>query len=407
MPTTVSNSVDTVNAAAAAIVTAESRVQPVSSQRSRWGSFWNLYWCFGSIKTNKRISHAALVPDPDVDEDAVAVPDNPHPSTSSVFVAPPSSPLPESDPPTGTHSPVGFLAVAPLSMNSMSFPREAHIFTIGPYAHETQLVSPPVFSAFTTEPSTAAITPPPEPLQFTTPSSPEVPFAQLLTSSFNRPRRNSGSGGGTHHKFALSCYELHHLISPGSANSASGTSSPYLVDKRPVLEFRMIDASKLFDSKKIYTRKWGSRLGSGSITPDGTGFASPTDKTLMPHRLSFELISHEANNPKCQEKKFQEIADTQQGITPLEVADYCKLCSQEASSGTLETTSGDMENCRHKRATFSLGSVKEFNFDNSDQEAPDVKSNPASDWWADETVVRDIEAEENWSFYPVVQPGIS
>ncbi|XP_074282246.1 uncharacterized protein LOC141606815 [Silene latifolia] len=405
MPTTVSNSVDTVNAAAAAIVTAESRVQPVSSQKSRWGSFWNLYWCFGSIKTSKRISHAALVPDPDVDEDAVAVPDNPHPSTSSVFVAPPSSPLPESDPPTGTHSPVGFLAVAPLSMNSMSCPREAHIFTIGPYAHETQLVSPPVFSAFTTEPSTAAITPPPEPVQFTTPSSPEVPFAQLLTSSLNRTRRNSGSGGGTHHKFALSCYELHHLISPGSANSASGTSSPYF-DKRSVLEFRMIDASKLFDSKKIYThtRKWGSRLGSGSITPDGNGFASPTDKIPMSHshshthRVSFELISHE-DSPKSQEVKIQE--------TPLEVvADSCQLCAEETSNEIPETTSGEMEHCRHKRASFSLGSVKEFNFDNSDQETP-VKSNPSTDWWADETVVRDIEAEENWSFYPVVQPSIS
>ncbi|KAF9623390.1 hypothetical protein IFM89_001310 [Coptis chinensis] len=58
------------------------------------------------------------------------------------------------------------------------------ILAIGPYAHETQLVSPPVFSTFTTEPSTAPFTPPPEPLHQTTPSSPEVPFARLLTSSF-------------------------------------------------------------------------------------------------------------------------------------------------------------------------------------------------------------------------------
>ncbi|KAI4320009.1 hypothetical protein MLD38_033537 [Melastoma candidum] len=46
-----------------------------------------------------------------------------------------------------------------------------------------QQVSPPipVFSTFTTEPSTAPITPP-ESVYLTRPSSPEVPFGQLLTS---------------------------------------------------------------------------------------------------------------------------------------------------------------------------------------------------------------------------------
>ncbi|GAB4829076.1 hypothetical protein Ancab_018738, partial [Ancistrocladus abbreviatus] len=103
----------------------------------------------------------------------------------------------------------------------------------------------------------------------TTPPSPEVPFAQLLTSSLNRTRRNSGPNK----KRALSYYEIHqlylgspasHLISPSSANSASGTSSPYLV-RLPILEFRMADASKLFDSEKFSTHKWSSRLGSGSL----------------------------------------------------------------------------------------------------------------------------------------------
>jgi hypothetical protein len=57
------------------------------------------------------------------------------------------------------------------------------MFATGPYAHETQLVSPPVFSTFTTEPSSAPLTPPPELAHLTTPSSPDVPFAQFLTSS--------------------------------------------------------------------------------------------------------------------------------------------------------------------------------------------------------------------------------
>ncbi|PIN04407.1 hypothetical protein CDL12_23055 [Handroanthus impetiginosus] len=59
------------------------------------------------------------------------------------------------------------------------------MFVTGPYAHETQLVSPPVFSTFTTEPSTAPLTPPPELAHLTTPSSPDVPYAHFLSSSAN------------------------------------------------------------------------------------------------------------------------------------------------------------------------------------------------------------------------------
>ncbi|GER33923.1 hypothetical protein STAS_10096, partial [Striga asiatica] len=46
-------------------------------------------------------------------------------------------------------------------------------------------VSPPVFSTYTTEPSTAPVTPPPELAHYltTTPSSPEVPYAHFLSKS--------------------------------------------------------------------------------------------------------------------------------------------------------------------------------------------------------------------------------
>ncbi|KAB1204854.1 hypothetical protein CJ030_MR7G015313 [Morella rubra] len=134
--------------------------------------------------------------------------DNPGPSTAIVlpFIAPPSSPASflQSDPPSATQSPAGLLSLTSLSVNAYSLGGTAAIFSIGPYAYETQLVSPPVFSTFTTEPSTAPFTPPPESVQLTTPSSPEVPFAQLLTSSLERTRRNSG----TNLKFALSHHEL-------------------------------------------------------------------------------------------------------------------------------------------------------------------------------------------------------
>jgi hypothetical protein len=97
------------------------------------------------------------------------------------------------------------------------------MFATGPYAHETQLVSPPVFSTFTTEPSTAPLTPPPELAQLTTPSSPDVPFARFLSSSMDL--RTSvvyipGSPSSS-------------LISPASVTPRTGLSSP-LPEQEPI-----------------------------------------------------------------------------------------------------------------------------------------------------------------------------
>ncbi|WCJ36684.1 hydroxyproline-rich glycoprotein family protein [Euphorbia peplus] len=278
------NSVDTINAAATAIVSAESRVQPSSVQKRRWRGCWRQYWCFGSHKNSKRIGHAVLVPEPEVSGAVIMSSSQSQTHSTSVsvpFIAPPSSPASflQSDPSSATHSPAGMLSFTSLSVNSYS-PGPASMFAIGPYAHETQLVTPPVFSAFTTEPSTAPFTPPPESVQLTTPSSPEVPFAQLLTSSLERARRNSGFN----QKFTLSHYEFQsypmypgspgaQLISPGSVISNSGTSSPF-PDRHPILEFRAGEAPKLLGYEHFTPRKWGSRLGSGSLTPDGVGLGS-------------------------------------------------------------------------------------------------------------------------------------
>ncbi|XP_019453687.1 PREDICTED: uncharacterized protein LOC109355164 [Lupinus angustifolius] len=278
----INNTVQTVNAAATAIVTAESRVQPTTAPKKRWGSFWSQYWCFGSHKTSKRIGHAVLVPEPVAPTGPAAIP-APNPSTTTVmpFIAPPSSPasLLQSDPSSATHSPAGLLSLTSLSVNAYSSGGPASIFNIGPYAYETQLVSPPVFSNFTTEPSTAPYTPPPESVQLTTPSSPEVPFAQLLASSLDRARKNNGT-----QKFALYNYEFQpyqqypgspgaQIISPGSVISMSGTSTPFR-DKRPTLEFRKGETPKILGYEHFSTRRWSSRLGSGSLTPDGAGQGS-------------------------------------------------------------------------------------------------------------------------------------
>ncbi|GFP79000.1 uncharacterized protein at1g76660 [Phtheirospermum japonicum] len=100
-------------------------------------------------------------------------------------------------------------AVLPASFSNSALPSTAHspaascflsassppstMFVTGPYANETQLVSPPVFSTFTTEPSTAPLTPPPELAHLTNPSSPDVPYAHFLRNtsvSWDPPKSN-------------------------------------------------------------------------------------------------------------------------------------------------------------------------------------------------------------------------
>ncbi|CAN8273905.1 unnamed protein product [Cochlearia groenlandica] len=200
----VNNSIYTVNAAASAIVSAETRVQPSPHQKKRyWTRYCFLYSCFGSRKRNKRIGHEPYEPvtsSRPITMSQVHVSSTPHSSPTSSFLDPSSSSsyyyyyaTQTPPPPYGLYS------------------RNEHpsAFVIGPYAHEAHLlVTPPVFSAFTTEPSTAPFTPPSEPAHATTssttttrPSSPEVPFAELLTSSLEQAHRRNTCGGGVSHKY--------------------------------------------------------------------------------------------------------------------------------------------------------------------------------------------------------------
>ncbi|XP_031483708.1 uncharacterized protein LOC116253088 [Nymphaea colorata] len=251
LPNNGNNSVETINAAARAIVSAERRVQQPTVQKRRWVGCLSVYWCFGSHRHGSRIGHAVILPDASSENSAStgnAVPAGDGqghvPMPPLPFIAPPSSPASflQSEPPTAAQSPGGLLSLCSLSSNVYS-PVGHSIFAIGPYAHETQLVSPPVFSTFTTEPSTAPFTPPPESVHVTTPSSPEVPFAKLVSSALDAKRKNDKAS-----TFPLSfaplqysefqAYQLYpgspigHLISPSSAISGSGTSSPF-----PDIEF--------------------------------------------------------------------------------------------------------------------------------------------------------------------------
>lgn len=485
------NSVETVNAAATAIVSAETRVQPSSVQKRRWGSCWSLYWCFGSYKQSKRIGHALFVPESTPPGPSAPVTENLNHSTTVVFpfIAPPSSPASflQSDPPSATQSPVGLLSFKSLSANPHSQGVTAAIFTVGPYAYETQLVSPPVFSSFNTEPSTASFTPPPEPVHMTTPSSPEVPFAQLLTSSLARARRNSGSN----QKFPLSQYEYQpyqvypgspggNLRSPGSTISNSGTSSPF-PDKRSVIEFHVGEAPKFVGYEYFSTQKWGSRLGSGSLTPNGWGSrlgsgsitpnglgsrlgsgsvtpnglgsrlgsgtltpnggepafqenylmesqisevaslansdnGSQTEEIVGGQRVSFELTSEDVKKNldlsmgTVAESPWDSAAsDTAENNVISKKADCCEYCLVNDSAKLRGKLSGEGEGkqCHCTRRSVTLGSSKEFNFDNMNGEATD-KPTIGHEWWTGEKVVSsESVSQSNWTFFPMLQPGVS
>lgn len=303
----------------------------------------------------------------------------PAPAIVLPFIAPPSSPasfLP-SDPSSATQSPAGLPSLTSLSVNAYSPRGPASIFAIGPYAYETQLVSPPVFSTFTTEPSTAPLTPPPESVQLTTPSSPEVPFAQLLTSSLECTQR----GGGANQRFVLSHYEFQphqlypgspggQLISPGSIVSNSGTSSPF-PGKRPVIKCRIGEAPKLLGFEHFSGWKWGLRLGSGSLTPDGVGLRSRLGSgTLTPDgmgtgsRLSSGCLTPDGlGPPSCD--SFLPAENRKGAMASLPSLNNGPKHDETATDHRIsfELTGEDVARCLANKSANSFGTFSRFPLD--------------------------------------------
>ncbi|KAK4428382.1 hypothetical protein Salat_1137800 [Sesamum alatum] len=146
--------------------------QAPAPRHKRWGGCLGGLSCFRKQKGGKRIVPASRIPDGNAvsnqpnGQQAGGLPNLTTGIAPSLF-APPSSPA------SFSHSALPSTAQSPscfLSANSPGGP-SSNMFVTGPYAHETQPVSPPVFSTFTTEPSTAPLTPPPELAHLTTPSS--------------------------------------------------------------------------------------------------------------------------------------------------------------------------------------------------------------------------------------------
>ncbi|GAA0175849.1 hypothetical protein LIER_28945 [Lithospermum erythrorhizon] len=442
------NTFGTINAAASAIAASESHVAQAASQKTKWKRFWSSCWRFRPLKSIKRIKHAAIIPETITPRSDMVATENSiqTPYVSLPFVAPPSSPasfLP-SEAPSSTQSPTGSLSLSSITAHMYSPSGPASMFAIGPYAHETQLVTPPTFSTYTTEPSTAPFTPPPESVQLTTPSSPEVPFARLVDPIQKRDARSQ--------RFPISQYEfqsylLHpgspvsNLISPCSGISASGTSSPFPEHESGpgnpyFLEYRTGDHSKLLNLEKM-SREWEFQQGSGTLTPDAVAPSSRDDlaydyphydvdphtnqchgwrqgEVVVDHRVSFEInaevvrcvgrASEAAKTfPASSEKMDQ---DDRERRTCLPNGHEFSAGKNFNDASGLAISDGENGMCHKNQWSITLSPTKEFNFGNVEGGNLD-NSFSSSDWWANEKVHGNDAGTSSWSFFPATHPGVS
>jgi hypothetical protein len=392
-------------------------------QRRKWAEKLSVYFCFGAQKNGgRRICHAALVPEPApqrTEAPIAEIPDHPPPPLFP-FVAPPSSPasfLP-SEPTSIVQSPrVGAPPFSPISPNSPPRTGPPSIFAIGPYANETQLVSPPIFSAFTTEPSTAPFTPPPESVHLTTPSSPEVPYAKLVTSVNNS---QNGETGDIQSYPNYPDSPIGRMISPSSG--CSGTSSPFPDPEMQASSgysfpsFPVREPPKILDREGVATQKLIPRhmRNGGSLLDGHISAAVPVvdfsarlqhNDHAMDHRVSFELTVEDV--ARCLEKKNTICGDSTSAsfrLAPISNGDHPRESGDTRAGLHVDETYHDLP--EKARRSMSLRMSKEFNFNNID--AANVETSIGSDWWANEKVAGiTTEPKKNWSFLPVAQPGVS
>lgn len=261
-------------------------------QRKRWEGCFEVFSCFKSQKGGKRIVPASRIPEGG--NASSSQPNGSHQADQATLggvnlslLAPPSSPA------SFTNSALPSTAQSPnncylsLAANSPGGPSSS-MYATGPYAHETQLVSPPpVFSTFTTEPSTAPFTPPPELAHLTTPSSPDVPYARFLTS------KNSGKG---HYNDLHSTYSLYpgspasSLRSPISRASGDGLLSPQTGVSTPLQESNFFCPETFAKFYLDHDPQNGGRL---SVSKDSD--TSQNRQTRSPKRDMEELEAYRAS----------------------------------------------------------------------------------------------------------------
>ncbi|GLU00163.1 hypothetical protein SLE2022_175490 [Rubroshorea leprosula] len=281
---------------------------PQQERRKRWGGCWGAFSCFSTQKGGKRIV-PRVIPEGNA---SATQPNGPQASglanqattLAPSLLAPPSSPasFTNSALPSTAQSPSCFLS---LSANSPGGPSST-MFATGPYAHETQLVSPPVFSTFTTEPSTAPLTPPPELAHLTTPSSPDVPFARFLTSSAGFKSADKKSYVAAND--LQSTYSLYpgspasSLISPVSRTSGDCLSSSFTEREFPPQWDPLVSPQNGKHSRSGSGRLFGHDSAGAPMVSHDTNFFCPAtfaqfylDQTPLPHASGRLSVSKDSD----------------------------------------------------------------------------------------------------------------
>ncbi|XP_056847024.1 uncharacterized protein At1g76660 isoform X1 [Raphanus sativus] len=268
-------------------------------QRKRWEGCFEVFSCFKPQKGGKRIVPASRIP-----EGGNASASQPNgvllinQTTGGVnlsLLAPPSSPasFTNSALPSTAQSPNRYLSLA---ANSPGGPSSS-MYATGPYAHETQLVSPPpVFSTFTTEPSTAPFTPPPELAHLTTPSSPDVPYARFLTSSIDTKNSSKGHFNDLHSTYSLyPGSPASSLRSPISRASGDGLLSPQTGVSTPLQESNFFcpeTFAKFYLDHDPSVPQNGGRL---SVSKDSDVYTGQNRQTRSPKQDMEELEAYRAS----------------------------------------------------------------------------------------------------------------
>ena len=125
------------------------------------------------------------------------------------------------------------------------------------------------------------------------------------------------------------------------------------------------------------------------------------------HRVSFEITAEQV--VRCVEKKPAVLAKAVSASLAERDENSGKCHEGETSNGTPSRASIDGEDGQkpQKSRSITLGSVKEFNFDSAEGGGTD-KPNVGPDWWANGKVIgKEGPASKNWSFFPMMQPGVS
>ncbi|KAH7515714.1 hypothetical protein FEM48_Zijuj10G0055700 [Ziziphus jujuba var. spinosa] len=87
--------------------------------------------------------------------------------------------------------------------------------------------------------------------------------------------------------------------------------------------------------------------------------------------------------------------------------DYSLIIKEDGVAAGVSDHGEWEDQCYRKHRSITLGSIKEFNFDSTKSEFSDKPTN-GSEWWANEKVAgKESKPGNGWTFFPILQPGVS